>query len=141
MYYMNDYYARPSADQELIQDLAKAINGEYSAITCYEQLAKLAPNEEERNRILEIRKDEIRHFHSISQIYTSLSGGQPTPQMPEACATDYKQGVKAAFKDEQETVDFYLDIADKAKNPFIKKQFRRAASDEQNHAVWFLSFF
>ncbi|GAA3314104.1 hypothetical protein GCM10020331_005840 [Ectobacillus funiculus] len=42
----------------------------------------------------------------------------------------------------KKTVDFfYLDIADKAQDSYIKKQFRRAATDEQNHAVWFLYFY
>lgn len=141
MYYTNDYYSRPSSDMDLIQDVAKAINGEYGAIICYEQLAKLASSKEEKDRILEIRKDEIRHFQSFSHIYTSLSGAQPTPKMMESCATEYQPGLRMAFKDEQETVDFYLDIADKAQNSYIKEQFRRAAADEQNHAVWFLSFF
>ena len=43
-----------------------------------------------------------------------------------------------AFKDEQETVDFYLDLADQTQDQSIKKVFQRAAADEQNHAVWFL---
>ncbi|MCY9698316.1 ferritin-like domain-containing protein [Paenibacillus alginolyticus] len=138
--YDNHYYIRSSADSALITDIAKAINGQYSAAACYEQLAKMAPHEEERNQILEIRKDEIRHFQVFSQIYTSLSGRQPTPQLGEQCPSDYYTGLNFAFKDEQETVDFYLDIAEKWNHPFIKEQFRRASADEQNHAVWFLYF-
>lgn len=139
MFYQT-YNFRADADAALIADLAKAINGEYSAVVCYDQLAKLAPNEEQKNQILEIRNDEIRHFQVFSHIYTSLTGRQPTPQLVEQCPAEYVAGLKAAFKDEQETVDFYLDIAEKTNVPFIKEQFRRAAADEQNHAVWFLYF-
>ncbi|MBK5441663.1 hypothetical protein JFU13_01025 [Peribacillus sp. TH24] len=35
---------------------------------------------------------------------------------------------------------FYLGIADEVTNPSIKEAFRRAAADEQNHAVWFLYY-
>lgn len=136
--YYYDFRAAP--DAALIDDIAKAINGEFSAIACYEQLAKLAPNEEQRNQILEIRNDEIHHYQIFSHIYTSLTGRQPTPQIVEPCPAEYVAGLKAAFKDEQETVDFYLDIAEKANAPYIKEAFKRASADEQNHAVWFLYF-
>jgi rubrerythrin len=139
MYY-NNYHFRSSADATLITDIAKAINGQYSAVACYEQLAKMAPNDVERNQILEIQKDEIHHFNVFSQIYKSLSGRQPTPQIVEQCPTEYHAGLNFAFKDEQKTVDFYLDIAEKASDPFIKEQFKRASADEQNHAVWFLYY-
>jgi len=125
-------------DTQLIADVAQAINGEYSAIACYEQLARLAPNEETRNRILEIRSDEIRHYHTFSQIYHALTGRQPTPQINEGCPSAYIAGINFAFEDEQKTVDFYLDIADKATSPYVKERFKRAAADEQSHAVWFL---
>jgi rubrerythrin len=140
LYYSNQYIVRSSADVGLITDITKAINGQYTAIACYEQLSKLAPNEEAKNQILEIRKDEISHYRVFSEIYMSLTGRQPTPQFIEQCATDYEAGLKAAFKDEQETVDFYLDISEKTNNAYIKEKFRRASADEQNHAVWFLYF-
>lgn len=141
---MNPYgynYMYPEHDIGLVNDIAKAINGQYSAIACYAQLAKVAPSGEEKNRILEIRQDEIRHYQVFCGIYMSLTGRQPTPQITEPCPADYREGLKAAFKDEQETVDLYLDIADRAINPYIKGQFLRAAADEQNHAVWFLYFY
>ncbi len=46
----NDYYIRPAFQPTLIDDITKAINGQYSAVVCYEQLAKLAPNEEIRKK-------------------------------------------------------------------------------------------
>ncbi|WP_248924176.1 ferritin-like domain-containing protein [Paenibacillus hamazuiensis] len=129
---------RYAADAGLVADIVKAINGEYSAIACYEGLSALAPGEEERNRILEIRQDEIGHFRVFNEIYYMLTGKRHEPQMTESCPSEYRAGVMFAFKDEQETVDFYHEIADKAHHPYIKEQFRRAAADEQNHAVWFL---
>lgn len=125
----------------LAQDVLKAINGQYSAIACYTHLARIAPNEEERKQILEIRKDEIAHYQTFTQIYISLTGAQPTPRITEACPTNYVDGLEFALKDEQHTVDFYLDIADKAHDPYIKEAFKRASADEQNHAVWFLYYY
>ncbi|WP_249872662.1 ferritin family protein [Oceanobacillus saliphilus] len=144
--YLNQYglhyydYDRLPNDNQLINDIQKAINAEYSAVTCYKKLAKMAPTNEERNRILEIQKDEERHLEEFSRIYINLTGSKPSYQIIEECPDKYKAGIEFAFKDEQEAVDFYLDIADKAKDSIIKERFRRAAADEQNHAVWFLSF-
>nr|WP_225942042.1 ferritin-like domain-containing protein [Sporosarcina limicola] len=118
----------------------KAINGEYNAIYCYGILANQAPNAKIKNRILEIRNDEIRHYETFWHIYISLTGNQPSPQITKECPTDYKSGVLAAFIDEQETVDFYHEIARKTNNPVINAAFTQASADEQNHAVWYLYF-
>lgn len=140
MYVPYDEHSRQQANQRLVQNVAKAIDGEYSATVCYEQLIRQAPTSEERRKIREIRADEERHLQIFSEIYRSLTGRQHRPQMTEACPPTYREGLRAAFKDEQKTVDFYLDIADQAPTAFIRRQFRRAAADEQHHAVWFLYY-
>ncbi|GAJ41208.1 ferritin-like domain-containing protein [Saccharococcus caldoxylosilyticus] len=126
---------------KLIRDIEKAINGQYSAIQCYAKLAKMAPTDRERVQILEIRNDEIKHYQRFTQIYVNLTGMQPDVKVTEECPNTYVEGLEYALKDEQKTVDFYLDIADETNNPYIKEVFRRAAADEQNHAVWFLYYF
>lgn len=139
--YSNQQYYLPSApDTHLLNDIKKAINAEYSAVACYQKLAEMAPNKDEKKKILEIQTDEKRHLDAFSRIYTYLTGRQPSYQIIEECPDNYRAAIEFAFKDEQETVDFYLDISDKAKDFTIKDRFRRAASDEQNHAVWFLWF-
>ncbi|RJS62320.1 ferritin-like domain-containing protein [Bacillus sp. PK3_68] len=126
---------------QLIANVEKAINGEYTAIQCYAKLAEMAPSKGVKKQILEIRRDEKRHFQQFMQMYIQLTGRQPQPQLLERCPNKYIKGLEFALKDEQETVDFYLDIADEAPSQYIKETFRRAAADEQNHAVWFLYYF
>ncbi|WP_102263126.1 ferritin-like domain-containing protein [Mesobacillus jeotgali] len=137
---MYPYYDHYRQNQKLIKDLTKAINGEYSATQCYTKLAGMAPNAEQRDQINEILNDEKKHLQQFSQIFTTLTGKQPRPQMVEECGETYLEGLRASFKDEQKTTDFYHEIADEATDPVIKKIFRRAAYDEQNHAVWFLYY-
>ncbi|MBO1627883.1 MULTISPECIES: ferritin-like domain-containing protein [Bacillus] len=139
--YSNNYNFIYRQNEKLIVDIEKAINGEYSAINCYAKLANLASQNTERNQILEIRQDEIKHFQQFVQIYISLTGRQPQPKIIEECPNFYEEGLEFALQDEQRTVDFYLKIADDTTNQFIKEAFRRAAADEQNHAVWFLYYF
>lgn len=139
--YMNNEDALKRQTEKLVKDLEKAINGEYSAIQCYKKIAGMAPVENERNQILEIRNDEKRHYHQFVQIYQSLTGKQPQPKITEECPNKYVKGLEFSLLDEQKTVDFYLEIADETSNQYIKEIFKRAAADEQNHAVWFLYFF
>jgi rubrerythrin len=139
--YTNYYDALNRQPNKLITDIQKAIDGEYSAINCYSKIANLARNEVEKNRILEIRKDEVKHYQQFQQIYTSLTGSQHQAKITEACPDTYIGGLEFALQDEQKTVDFYMEISDDATNQYIKETFKRAAADEQNHAVWFLYFF
>ncbi|MDQ0187239.1 ferritin-like domain-containing protein [Cytobacillus kochii] len=125
-------------NHELIMDISKAINGEYSAINCYKKLQQLAPNEKTRTIIKEIRQDEKKHFRIFNEIYRQLTGHEHSPQLTDQCPNSYQTGLDYSFNDEQQTVDFYLEIADKTSDPYIKEQFNRAAKDEQNHAVWFV---
>ncbi|MEC1261619.1 ferritin-like domain-containing protein [Bacillus swezeyi] len=127
-------------NNKLIKDIERAVNGEHSAVVCYQKLAQMAQDSAVKKQILEIRQDEIRHFNTFLRFYMSLSGKKPDIKITEPCPDQYRAGLEFALKDEQETVDFYLDIADDAKNQSIKKAFKRAAADEQNHAVWFLYF-
>jgi rubrerythrin len=137
---MYPYYDHYRQNQKLVSDLIKAINGEYSATKCYARLAGMAPNTEQRDQINEILDDEKKHLRQFSQIYTNLTGKQPQLQIIEECGEPYLEGLEASFKDEQQTTDFYHEIADVAADPVIKEVFRRAAYDEQNHAVWFLYY-
>ncbi|WP_246197237.1 ferritin-like domain-containing protein [Cytobacillus depressus] len=107
---------------------------------CYRKIASMAPSPKESEQILEIRQDEIRHFQNFSQIYSNLTGNEPQPQVIEECPNNYKNGLEFAFLDEQKTVDFYLGMADYIADISIKNAFKRAAADEQNHAVWFLYY-
>ncbi|MDF0728149.1 ferritin-like domain-containing protein [Cytobacillus sp. S13-E01] len=141
MNHYNYYHAMHRPSDKQIKKIEAAINGEYSAIQCYANLARSAPTAQERKRIHEIRKDEMNHFNAFVQIYVKLTGSQPQYKITEECPENYIDGLEFSLKNEQNTVDFYLDIADEASDQFIKEVFRRAAIDEQNHAVWFLYFF
>ena len=127
-------------DQEFLNDLTKAINGEYNAIHFYEQLAELAPNDATKKRILEIRKDEMMHFQMFCSIYCYLTGQPYHPKLTEKPPNDFNSGVKSAFFDEQNTVEFYHQVARNTSIPYISHVFRTNAADEQNHAVWFLFY-
>ncbi len=86
----NDYYRMPN-DIQLINDIQKAINAEYSAVACYERLAKMAPTKDETNKILEIQKDEKRHLEEFSKIYTNLTGKSHLIKLSRNAQTSIEQ--------------------------------------------------
>lgn len=131
-----DYHMQYS----VLNDLTKAMDGEHEAICFYEMLANMAPKASMKKKILEIRDDEIQHFHMFEHIYFCLTGCQYFPQTQPTYPKSFLHGIDKAFHDEQETVDFYHTVARKVQDPWISCAFSESASDEQNHAVWFLYF-
>lgn len=124
------------SESHILSDVAQSIQGQYEAIHYYSKLATLAPDARDQEQILEIRADEVKHYHTFRQLYRSLTGKEPRVR-EGSLPKSFKEGVKYAIQDELKTVDFYLSISDKAKNPSIKEIYRRAALDEQQHASWF----
>lgn len=77
----------------------KAIDGEFSAISCYQNLIDLAPSKNIKEQITEIRNDEMRHFRTFSNLYTQLTGKKHNPKIIDNCPKQFKQGLDYAFKD------------------------------------------
>ncbi|TMW70328.1 ferritin-like domain-containing protein [Alteribacter natronophilus] len=127
-------------NREMIRNIARSIDNEYTAVICYEGLMQMAPDEYSAYRIMRIREDNMRHYQAFSQIFTMVTGHQHQPQMTRECPQDFREGSRAAFIDEQENVEFYLRIAEEADIPFVRRSYRRASSDDQNSATWFLYF-
>ena len=76
--YNSNYYDWYRQNDKLISDIEKSYKWIYSAISRYAKLANMAPNQVEQKQILEIRNDEIKHFHNFVQIYTNLTGRTET---------------------------------------------------------------
>ncbi|WP_246258689.1 ferritin-like domain-containing protein [Kroppenstedtia pulmonis] len=68
------------AESHIIADVAQSIQGQYEAIHYYSKLGTLAPDEQDREQILEIREDEIKHDYTFRQLYRSLTGKEPRVQ-------------------------------------------------------------
>lgn len=135
---MRQYPPSYWTDAALIQDIAKAIQGEYEAIQYYARLAMLAPNPVIRQTILDIRNDEIRHFNRFSRTYVMLTGRSPEVT-PGPMPVTFMQGVQYAYNDETKAAAFYQRIASSTSMPRIQRQFYRASQDEQRHAAYFRS--
>lgn len=125
-----------TSDAHLKYDVTKAIIGEVHAYNFYQRLAQLAPNEQFRQIILRIQRDEAKHYHWFTMILRMMGGQQP--QIPPGeLPTDFKEGVQKAIQDELEASSFYQDIASRATTHHVQMHFIHASHDEQRHANWF----
>jgi rubrerythrin len=124
-------------DEQLLRDINKAVNDEFSAIHYYTRLAELAPNNQFQQAILGIRQDEIKHFDWFSKAYYDLSGSYPQISLNIKLPHTFQEGVSESIKDEVETVPFYQSIARRITNARIQSRIVRAASDEQRHGQIF----
>lgn len=123
-------------DAFLMNDISKAIIGEVHAYNFYERLAALAPDEQYRQIIRSIQRDEARHYHWFTMMIRMM-GGQ-LPQIPQGeLPVNFKDGVRTAIRHELETAAFYQDISMRATTHHVQMHFMHAMHDEQRHASWF----
>lgn len=94
----HDAFYRMVPDTQLLKDIQKAINGEYSAIACYKKLASMTPTQDERDKILEIQKDEKRHLDEFSKIYTFLTGRQQLIKSLKLVQTSIEKELNSPLK-------------------------------------------
>lgn len=128
---------RTKVSQQLLDNLATAIDAEYHAIRTYEKLAQLTTDMDFRTIILNIRNDEVAHFRNFSQIYSDLTDGRQAPLTAVTLPTDFREGIEESLRDELEDSKFYQDTAAFASDPRIAMILRDASGDEARHATWF----
>ena len=93
-------------DEQLLRDINKAVNDEFSAIHYYTCLAELAPNNQFQQAILGIRQDEIKHFDWFSKAYYDLSGSYPQISLNIKLPNTFQEGVSESIKDEEKPFHF-----------------------------------
>lgn len=124
-----------TSDVHLIEDVSRAIIAEVHAYNFYQRLAQLTPNEQFRQIILSIQRDEMKHYHWFTMILRMMGGQQP--QIPPGeLPRDFKEGVQKAIQDELDASSFYQGISSRATTHHVQMHFMHASHDEQRHATW-----
>lgn len=125
-----------TSDINLLSDVAQSIILEAHAYNFYQRLAELAPNEQNRQIIFRIQRDEAKHYHWFTMILRRM--GAPQPQIPiGALPQEFEVGVRTAILNELEAASFYQDIAYRSTDHMTQMHFMHASHDEQRHALWF----
>lgn len=141
-YFENEYDERQmgmgmmgisGSDLFLINDIQRAAVLEVQAFNYYQRLISLAANEQQRQIIGSIQRDERMHFHWFTMMLRMMGAQQPLIT-PGVLPASFVEGVRIAIRQELEAAAFYQTILNRATAHFIRMHTQRAIYDEQRHA-------
>lgn len=103
----------------------------------YEALIKLAPNEEAKEIISDIRDDEKIHNMLLREIFTELTGVilPPNTGVSNYEKTTYIDGIKEAFMGELKAVEKYREILTYMPSKELYNKIFYIMTDEMKHAM------
>ena len=143
MYYVNPnsynhlYRVNEATYNQVTQAILEAIKGEATAIDFYSRLIKEAPNAKHKKVIAHALEDEKVHLQQFIQLFTTLTGQQPTYQVVQTQYSSYKEGLERAYEDELEAYEDYRNAFLMTQNLAVRDVFFRAMTDEVEHAIRF----
>ncbi len=122
---------------KFIINLAGAINEEAGAVSFYDKLMKLAPNQKQKTWIEHAKNDEMKHLNAFTALYLRLTCQSPVVQPKDYTFTTYKAGVALAIERELEATELYRDMYLATIVPEVRDIFFEAMTDEIEHSVRF----
>lgn len=122
-----------------IEQVKEYIMDEINDTDFYTRLIALAPNEEQKKIIEDIRNDERIHTQIFSKIFTELTGVVlPISNQMDTTVADnsftYKEGLKKALFGELDAVKKYREIMAYMPSKDLADMFFYVLSDEIRHA-------
>jgi len=122
-----------------IENVKSYIQNENEDAIFYDTLIKLAPNEEQKKIIENIRDDEKIHAQIFRKIFTQLTGvvlpmANPNMNKIENDNMSYMDGLKKAFFGELEAVKKYRETMAYMPNKPLYDMFMFILTDEMRHA-------
>jgi len=119
------------------QKLQMYINEESGAAALYRELAKVAPNDEYAQLLLEFAEDEQGHADTFRKIYRSMTGRSYTPEIrkPQLMGDFYDilhERILDESGDYRKYGEQYLLTTN---NDMLKEAYYRARTDENVHAL------
>ena len=126
-----------SADEQTLQAMLNdAINDENRDFMYYQALSEAMPDSVDGEIVKSMSLDEYKHKRIFEEIYTALTGEQPTISVVET-ETDFSDIpavlVNRLF-DELESVEMYRDIMSAFEDNAIRDMLFEIITDEQAHA-------
>ncbi|MEK3795621.1 ferritin-like domain-containing protein [Paenibacillus sp. FSL R7-0204] len=123
--------------QEALELMRNAVQGERNDELFYDQLIRLAPNQEQVEVITSIRNDERGHNQMFRQMYKELTGHEVTgvSSEPPDNVNSYIAGLQQAFQGELSAVEKYRKIWFGLPYGIYKDTLYGIILDEQKHAA------
>ena len=126
--------------------IASAIETEKEAALFYNMMAGLTSDQEGRDTLLVLAKDEASHAVTLANLYFEITGHgvpDPTPNRAEGDpnlfdfpSASRRDALEFALQNETNAAAFYQSQADVADNQRIATIFRILADTERDHAAY-----
>jgi len=133
----------PGTPAELI---ASAVQTEREAAWFYKMMAEMTSDEEAKDMLLKLSKDEESHATTLTDLYYELTSRritQPTtthaegdPNLFDTSTTSRRNALEFALQNEKNAVDLYQAQAGAANSPRVATIFRLLADTERDHAAY-----
>ncbi|MEK5358141.1 ferritin-like domain-containing protein [Paenibacillus sp. FSL L8-0709] len=126
-----------TSTQNALELMRNSVQGERNDELFYDQLIKLAPNQEQAEVIISIRNDERGHNQMFRQMYRELTGHEVTGvsnEVPEN-VNSYIAGLQKSFQGELSAVEKYRKIWFGLPYGIYKDTLYGIILDEQKHAA------
>lgn len=119
------------------QKLQMYIDAELKDSALYRELAKIAPNETDRQLLTEFADDEQSHAETFKRIYRTLTGRSYNPEIaPPEIAGDYYDILRERVLDESGDFRKYGEqYLETTRNDMLRDAYYRARTDENVHAL------
>lgn len=131
----------PRNDQGMNQQVFEAIlvglEREASAIDFYSRLANVAPNQKNKNDILQVAEDKKVHLQKFKELYITLTGKQPEYQINKVTFQTYRGGLQKAYETEVEAYEEYRNGCLSIQHSLVRDVFLRVLAKEKEHATRF----
>ena len=120
-----------------IQMIKNSVSDEAEDAAMYEALINMAPNQEAKEIITNIRDDEKIHNKLLREIFTELTGVVLPPNTEAATypKLTYTDGIKEAFMGELKAVEKYREILTYMPNKELYDKILYIMTDEMKHAI------
>ena len=124
-------------DNSVTQNLRTYINAELGDSALYRTLSSMAPNNDDRELLLEFAEDEQSHADTFKHIYRQMTGRSYNPAVnPPILSGSYEDILRDRVIDESGDFRKYGEqYITTFKNEELKNAYYRARTDENVHAL------
>ena len=124
-------------EMSTVQKLQLYIKAELGDAALYRELAKIAPNDDDRQLLLEFAEDEQSHANEFQRIYRTMTGRSYNPIIePPVLQGTFNEILRERVIDESGDFRKYgQQYIQTDQNSVLKEAYYRARTDENVHAL------
>ncbi|TMU87285.1 cupin domain-containing protein [Bacillus sp. BHET2] len=122
------------AGKQLEELLLDGIKGKASSVDFYHRLAGAAPSQKHQLKLLRMMEDEQRHWWQLTNLYMTLTGGQPVYQVDSVPFHSYRDGLKKGYETELAGYEQFRIACLQAQHQSVYEVLVNTCMDEWEHA-------